>query len=115
MSELELLIPIFAIAGGIALTGFIFHGIFSLIRMAIESRSRNKITASGEVVTAREFQEFKNRMEKRVQTLEAVIANEDYIAGGADEARMTGLDLDEDFTNIEVQEKGTLRNQLRSR
>jgi hypothetical protein len=115
MSEFELIIAIVAVGGGIALTGFIFHGIFSLIRMGIESRSRNKAEASGEVVSVKEFREFKNRMEKRVQTLEAVIASEDFIAGGADENLLNGLDLDEDFIDQELSQKGALRNQLRSR
>jgi hypothetical protein len=113
MSETEFIVAVVAVGGGIALTGFIFHGIFSLIRMAIESRSRNKASVSGEMIQAKEFHEFKNRMEKRVQALEAVVASVDY----PDDVHISDseLDLGDEFTDLESAGKGALRNQLRSR
>lgn len=103
------IIALVAILGGLGVTTFIFYGIFSLIRYAIDSRRRNTLFDATDVITKREFAEFKARVEKRLQNIEAIT---------------TEIDMDENLSQFKShaeeedtsrENSRTLRNQLRSK
>ncbi|HAC16597.1 MAG TPA: hypothetical protein DCE78_11745 [Bacteroidetes bacterium] len=104
----EFVLAVLAIGGGIFLTAYIFGSIFKLIRMGIESKnSSGKV--SGDVVSMKEFIEYKLRAEKRIQTLEAIVVDQDLI----DQRK---LDAHNKTIDVEPQEEENdkfLRNRLR--
>lgn len=106
----EFLIAAIAIVGGIWLTAYIFGNIFKLIRTGIESRSKSGLPS--DVVSMKEFIEYKLKVEKRIQTLEAIVVDQDLV--DQRKLRETGnmIDVDKDEADVDV--KG-LRNSLRDR
>jgi hypothetical protein len=72
----EVLIAVIAVAGGLSFAAFLAYSFFGIIRYWIDSRSRKKMPF-GDVVSKDEFLEYKTRVEKRLQALEAVASDEE--------------------------------------
>lgn len=108
MQPPEFILAIIAIVGGLWLTGYIFGNIFKLIRTSIESRNSKNL--SGEAVSMKEFIEYKLKVEKRIQVLEAIAVDQDMI--DQKKLRDSGEMIEVDPS--EEEEKG-LRNSLRQR
>lgn len=110
----EVIIALVSVVGGLAFAGFLFHGFFSLIRYWMDSRSRNKLAENG-VVSRDEFTQYKVRVEKRLQTLEALVIDED---SGTSTGKLTEYPGEpEDWSGSTQtgtgESSGVLRNQLR--
>lgn len=109
-NELEIILPLVAVVLGVGLTAFIFGGIFKLIRTAIESRSKSNLPDN--VVSMKDFIEYKLKVEKRIQTLEALLVDQDLIDKKKLEARKDRLDIGTEF---EADAEGAnLRNRLKN-
>lgn len=105
------LIALAAVLGGLGVTALIFHGIFSLIKMGIQSRQHRK-TDLVDYVSVDDFNAYKSRMEKRVQTLEAIIAEDTRTLPEIESSEFDNEQLD--FDSTKPKEDSRLRNQLRS-
>jgi len=110
----EVIIALVSVVGGLAFAGFLFHGVFSLIRYWIDTRSRNKLSENG-VVSRDEFTQYKVRVEKRLQTLEALVTDEDRVdaAGKLGEYPGEPEDWSGNTQADRDESTGVLRNQLR--
>ena len=106
----EFVIAAIAILGGIGLTAYIFGSIFKLIRTAIESRGKKELPS--DVVSMKEFIEYKLKVAKRIQTLEAIVVDQDLIDQRKLRESGNMIDIDKDDTIDDV--KG-LKNSLRDR
>jgi hypothetical protein len=78
MDAPEFIIAALAIVGGLSLTAFIFGSIFKLIRTSIEAKHRGK-EGVGDLVSKKEFIDYKLKVEKRIQTLEAIVVDQDLV------------------------------------
>lgn len=104
----EFILAALAIAGGVGLTAFIFGSIFKLIRTAMELRHRGKDTNS-DAVSMKDFIEYKLKVEKRIQTLEAIVVDQDLIDQKKLQSTQNLIDVDP----IEEESDKRLRNRLR--
>lgn len=113
--DFELFIPIIAIVGGLSLSAFFLYGFFSLIRYWIDSRSRKNLPLV-DMVTKDEFLEYKTRVEKRLQALEAVVSDEDLKEAKASlNEGLTDMVRPSSFQDTpSPQPASRLKNQLRS-
>lgn len=108
MDAPEFLIAALAIVGGLGLTAYIFGSIFKLIRTSIEAKHRGK-EVSGDVVSMKDFIEYKLKVEKRIQTLEAIVVDQDLMDQKKLQANQNLIDVDP----IEEESDKRLRNRLR--
>ena len=104
----EFVLAVLAIGGGIGLTAYIFGSIFKLIRTSIEAR-HNRGKVSGDVVSMKEFIEYKLKAEKRIQTLEAIVVDQDLIDQRKLDAHNQTIDVDP----FEEENDKFLKNRLR--
>ena len=104
----EFVLAVLAIGGGIFLTAYIFGNIFKLIRTGIESKG-NKGQVSGDAVNMKEFIEYKLKVEKRIQTLEAIVVDQDLI----DQRKLDAHNKTIDVEPLEEENDKFLRNRLR--
>jgi hypothetical protein len=102
MSEQEFVIALVAIVAGTGITIFLLHTIVSFVKFLIGSRSTK---SSGELVTKQEFEEMRGRLERRMQTLEAIVIDEEH-------AQRKQIELDPD--SYEAPASG-LKNKLKTR
>ena len=72
MSEFEFILAATAIVAGTGLVGFIFSRITKLIRLWMESKYNQNTVGS----VPKEFSSFKQDVERRLATIEAIIAEE---------------------------------------
>ena len=108
MEGKEFLLAVLAIGGGIGLTAFIFGSIFKLIRTSIEAKY-NRGKESGDVVSMKEFIEYKLKAEKRIQTLEAIVVDQDLI----DQRKLDTHNQTIDVDPSEEENDTYLKNRLR--
>ncbi|MCH8495358.1 MAG: hypothetical protein LAT57_06965 [Balneolales bacterium] len=106
------IIALVAIVGGLGVTTFIFYGIFSLIRYAIDSRRRNTLLDNANIVTKKEFAEFKVRVEKRLQNIEAITTEIDLDENDKNLQRLKSQPDEEDTS---FDNSATLPNRLRTK
>lgn len=104
----EFIIVALGIVGGVGLTAFIFGSIFKLIRTGMELRHRGKEVA-GDSVSMKEFIEYKLKVEKRIQTLEAIVVDQDLIDQKKLQANQNLIDVEPE----EEESDKRLRNLLR--
>lgn len=76
MSEEEMMVALFAIIGGLTFTGYVFTKIFGLVKAWID-RNNSGIHADDFNRLAKAFMKHKNDSERRIQNLEAIIADEE--------------------------------------
>lgn len=77
MGSNEVFIAFTAIISGLAFSAFFVWVIYKLIRTSIESRRDKSIDS--DVVNMKEFIEYKLKTERRIQTLEAIVVDQDLI------------------------------------
>lgn len=104
----EFLIAALGIVGGVGLTAFIFGSIFKLIRTGMELRHRGK-DVSGDAVSMKDFIEYKLKVEKRIQTLEAIVVDQDLIDQKKLQSSQNLIDVDPEDEETDKR----LRNRLR--
>ena len=104
----EFVLAVLATAGAIGLTVFIFGNIFKLIRTGIEMRHRGR-DSSVDTVTMKEFIDYKLKVEKRIQTLEAIVVDQDLI----DQKQLRETQNLIDVDSVEDDSDKRLRNRLR--
>lgn len=104
----EFILAALAIVGGVGLTAYIFGSIFKLIRTGIELRHRGK-DISGDAVNMKDFIEYKLKVEKRIQTLEAIVVDQDLIDQKKLQANHNLIDVDPEDEESDKR----LRNRLR--
>lgn len=102
MSEQEFVIALVAIVAGTGLTFFILHSIVSFAKLMFGNRATK---ASAELVTKQEFEEMRGRLERRMQTLEAIVIDEEH-------EQRKQIELDPD--SYEAPASG-LKNKLKTR
>ena len=71
------LIPIIGIVFGTLLVAFIFGRITGLIKQAMKNRSERKHSAQDKEEILREFERFRQKTERRLQNLEAIVTDEE--------------------------------------
>lgn len=101
----EMVLGVVAIVGGLAFSFFFVAGIFRLLRTWIESRSKKNLPV--DAISMKEFIEYKLKVEKRIQTLEAIVVDQDMIDQKKLEAGKSHAEVE-----FEDDEK-VLRNRLR--
>lgn len=74
MDAPEFVIAAIAIVAGTSFTIFLFHNLFSFARFLVSNRKGVK--ADGTTVTKAELDELRGRLERRIQTLEAIVIEE---------------------------------------
>jgi hypothetical protein len=104
MGPEEFMVAAIAIVGGLALSFFFFAGIFKIVRTWIESRGKANLPV--DAVSMKEFIEYKLKTEKRIQTLEAIVVDQDLI----DQKKLDAGNREDEFND--EQEK-VLKNRLR--
>ena len=104
----EFLIAALGIVGGVGLTAFIFGSIFKLIRTGMELRHRGK-DVSGDAVSMKDFIEYKLKVEKRIQTLEAIVVDQDLMDQKKLQSTQNLIDVDPEDEESDKR----LRNRLR--
>jgi len=104
MGPNEVMVAVVAIVGGLLFSFFFFAGIFKIVRTWIESRGKANLPV--DAVSMKEFIEYKLRTEKRIQTLEAIVVDQDLI----DQKKLETGNRENDFSD--EQEK-VLKNRLR--
>lgn len=77
MSGEEFILAIVAIVSGTALVGYVLGKIFGLIKMWLEGRSGGGNLEEHFNRLGKAFVQHKKEMERRVQNLEAIIADDD--------------------------------------
>lgn len=75
MDAPEFMIAAIAIVAGTGFTIFLFHNLFSFARFLVSSRKGVK--GDGTTVTKAELEEVRGRLERRIQTLEAMMIEEE--------------------------------------
>jgi hypothetical protein len=100
----EMMVAIVAIIGGLTFSFFFFAGIFKIIRTWIESRGKSNLPV--DAISMKEFIEYKLKVEKRIQTLEAIVVDQDLI----DQKKLDAGNREDIF--IDEEEK-VLKNRLR--
>lgn len=101
----EMVVGVVALVGGIAFSFFFMAGIFRLVRTWIESRSKNNLPV--DAVNMKEFIDYKLKVEKRIQTLEAIVVDQDLIDQKKLEAGKSPVEVDY------KEDEKVLRNRLR--
>jgi hypothetical protein len=104
MGTEEMMIATVAIIGGLAFAFFFVAGIFKIIRTGIESRGKNNLPV--DAVSMKEFIEYKLKVEKRIQTLEAIVVDQDLI----DQKKLDAGNREDTFSE---EEEKVLKNRLR--
>ncbi len=74
MDAPEFVIAAIAIVAGTSFTIFLFHNLFSFARFLVSNRKGVK--GDGTTVTKAELDELRGRLERRIQTLEAIVIDE---------------------------------------
>lgn len=100
----EMLVATVAIIGGLAFSFFFFAGIFKIIRTWIESRGKSNLPV--DAVSMKEFIEYKLKIEKRIQTLEAIVVDQDLI----DQKKLDAGNREDTYS---ADEEKVLKNRLR--
>jgi len=113
MSEWEFIVVLIATVGGLAITGFFFYGIFSIIKAWI---NRNNNSSEIDPQFFKALGEFKRSTERRISNLEAIISEMDEEKIRADKEQATGeitieSDEERDTTDDESNDRN-LRNML---
>lgn len=104
MGPNEVMVAVVAIVGGLLFSFFFFASLFKVVRTWIESR--NKANLPVDAVSMKEFIEYKLKTEKRIQTLEAIVVDQDLI----DLKKLDAGNREDEFND--EQEK-VLKNRLR--
>lgn len=118
------LIPIIAIVFGTSLAGFIFYGIYRIIRMWIGGPSGDAVSRDEFNRLGRAFVEFRKDSRRRIENLEAIVSEENESGEGKKkENRKLGgptdtIEVDTDTGEKSGKEKDSsgdsnLRNMLR--
>lgn len=102
MSEQEFVLALVAIVAGTGITIFILHSIVSFVKLLFGNRATK---ANPDHVTKQELEEMRGRLERRMQTLEAIVIDEDP-------AQLKQIDFDPD--SYEAPASG-LKNKLKTR
>ncbi len=102
MSELEFIIPIVAIVAGTGLAIFLVHTLVGFVKFLMGNRTTK---AGADHVTKQEFHEMRGRLERRMQTLEAIMI---------DEERGQPKQIELDADSYEAPASG-LKNKLKTR
>jgi len=71
------LIPIIGIVFGTLLVAFVFGRITGLIKQAMKNRSERKHSTQDKEEILREFERFRQKTERRLQNLEAIVTDEE--------------------------------------
>ncbi len=102
MSEEEFVIALVAIVAGTGITIFLVHSIVGFVKFLFGNRATK---SSADHVTKQEFEEMRGRLERRMQTLEAIVIDEES-------SHSKQIELDPD--NYEAPASG-LKNKLKTR
>lgn len=73
--EFQFIIAVVGIAAGTGLTIFVIHTLVGFVKFLITNRKGGSVPAGA--VTKAEFEEMKGRLERRIQTLEAIVIDEE--------------------------------------
>jgi hypothetical protein len=73
--EFQFIIAVVGIAAGTGLTIFVIHTLVGFVKFLISNRKGGSVPAGA--VTKAEFDELKARLERRMQTLEAIVIDEE--------------------------------------
>lgn len=112
MPEEVMIIAVFAIIFGTALTGLIFWGIYSLIKTKLDQK---KTSTDINPQFFKALSEFKKNTERRINQLEAIVSDleEDRYRVNEDEIKSQIEIEDEEIRSSTDKEKGgNLRNML---
>lgn len=71
------LIPIIGIIFGTLLVAFVFGRITGLIKQAMKNRNERKYSSQDKEEILREFERFREKTERRLQNLEAIVTDEE--------------------------------------
>jgi hypothetical protein len=74
MDAPEFVVAAIAILAGTGFTIFLFHNLFSFARFLVSNRKGVK--GDGSTVTKADLDELRGRLERRIQTLEAIVIDE---------------------------------------
>ena len=74
MDAPEFVVVAIAILAGTGFTIFLFHNLFSFARFLVSNRKGVK--GDGSTVTKADLDELRGRLERRIQTLEAIVIDE---------------------------------------
>lgn len=73
--EFQFIVAVVGIAAGTGLTIFVVHTLVSFVKFLIMNRKGGSVP--GGAVSKAEFEEMKGRLERRIQTLEAIVIDEE--------------------------------------
>lgn len=103
MDAPEFVIAAISIVAGTSLTIFIFHNLFSFAKLLIANKKG--VRGDGTTVTKAELDELRGRLERRIQTLEAIVIDE----------QPSRLSLSESNPEDYVSPASGLKNKLKTR
>lgn len=113
MNDMEFVIVLIATVAGLALTGYFFHGIFSIIKAWINRKNSN---TDIDPQFFKALGEFKRSTERRLSNMEAIIAELEEEKILADREKATGEitieSEDERNKSKDDTDNGNLRNML---
>lgn len=113
MSFEEMVVALVALIGGITLTGFIFIQIFGLVKSWI-NRKNTGYSEEDFNRLARAFTQHKKEMERRIQNLEAIVADTEDLEK-AEPTKQIELQKDEgEQSSSSESGQRNLKNMLRS-
>lgn len=92
------LIPLVAIVFGTGLAGFIFYGIYKIVRSWVGGAAGDAVPRDDFNRLGKAFVEFRKDALRRIENLESIVADKDSGQGGRKESRQ----LDEPSKTIEV-------------
>lgn len=102
MTEQEFVLAIIGICAGTSITIYLLHTLASFVKFLFGNRATK---ASANLVTKQEFEEMRGRLERRIQTLEAIVIDEEP-------AQVKQIEFDPD--SYEAPASG-LKNKLKTR
>ena len=96
------LIPIIGIVFGTLLVAFVFGRITGLIKQAMKNRSERKHSAQDKEEILREFERFRQKTERRLQNLEAIVTDE-----GDEETELEGAASQKGYSKSTARQSST--------
>lgn len=117
MSFEEMVVALVGAVGGIALVGYIFAKIVDLIKAWI-NRNNTSITEQDFDRLAKAFMEHKKDTKRRIQNLEAIIADKDISTEQSQTSRQLGasneqsIEIEDEEQRSEQNRNSNLRNML---